>query len=73
MKDATVDLLYSRVRQNKGAINEIASRVKRHRNWVSLVLQGRYEDLEVLLAALQVVQEKESKRRMIKQQVSALA
>jgi len=69
-----VEKLYQRVKQNYGAINEIAKRRKCHRNWVSMVLKEQYEDLEVLRISLEVVQEYESKREYVTQElVRALA
>ena len=69
-----VQKLYQRVKQNYGAMNEIARRRNCHRNWVSMVLKGKYEDLEVLRISLEVVQEYEAKREyMIKELLRALA
>ena len=64
-----IEKLYKRVKQNYGAINEIAKRRNCHRNWVSMVLKGQYEDMEVLRISLEVVQEYERKRENIAQQL----
>jgi len=51
--------LYTKIQNHHGAIAEVANRLQMHRNTVSQILRGAYENLEVLNMAAQVLKERE--------------
>lgn len=73
MKEATMNVLYEKVRKHRGAMNAIANRVGRSREWVRRVLKGEYEDYNVITAALDEIQEREAKVRQIQYRLNSIA
>lgn len=73
MKEANVITLYSRVKEYRGAINGIANRVSCHREWVRLVLQGKYYDEKVIHAAIEEVRLRDARKQRLLDQISSIA
>lgn len=72
MKEASMNVLYSKVREHRGAMNAIAYRAKCSRNWVRQVLKGEYFDETVISLALEEVKLREAKRLKLREQIIAM-
>lgn len=56
--------------RHRGSKDEVARRAKCQREWVRLVLSGKYSDSNVVLIASEVLAEKEAEQAKIMEQVS---
>lgn len=73
MKEANVISLYVRVKQYRGAMNDIAERASCNRNWVRMVLKGMYYDDKVIQAAIEVVKVRDARKEMLFNQINTIA
>lgn len=72
MKDANIITLYKRVKQYRGAMNDIARRASCNRNWVRMVLKEMYYDEKVIKAAIEEVRIRDARKENLYNQISSI-
>lgn len=62
-KEEQLQKLYQKVKENWGALAEISRITGLHRNHVREVLQGKWQNTDVLEAAADVIQRREKRKK----------
>lgn len=67
-----VNNLYINLKRHRGAFNRIAKEAGCHRNWVRLVLKGKFKDDDLLIVCAKVLKELEEEHLKKKTELMAM-